>query len=70
MNLFDIMICSLCGGHNVTWRGPMINLTHTECADCGGINCQEPEPMEETEDLHNDPDSDTGFDFGGEHGEG
>jgi hypothetical protein len=43
------MNCSLCGGYNVTWRGPMTNLTHTECADCGGTNCQEvePEPCDE-----------------------
>lgn len=33
------MICATCGGH-VTWRGPMSNLTHTECADCGAINNQ------------------------------
>lgn len=36
------MICSLCGG-KVTWRGPWANLSHTECADCGGRNCQIPE---------------------------
>jgi hypothetical protein len=34
------MICSVCGGYNVTWRGPFICLTHTECADCGAINSQ------------------------------
>lgn len=33
------MICSSCGGH-VTWRGPMSNLTHTECARCGRHNSQ------------------------------
>lgn len=33
------MQCSRCGGH-VTWRGPFSNLTHTECASCGGRNCQ------------------------------
>lgn len=43
------MICSLCGGHNVTWRGPLTNLTHTQCADCGGINCQQIEDIEEEE---------------------
>jgi len=34
------MICSACGGPNVTWRGPLSALTHTECADCGAINSQ------------------------------
>jgi hypothetical protein len=35
-----VMICSVCGGHNVTWRGPLVCLTHTECADCGAIDSQ------------------------------
>lgn len=34
------MRCSNCGGL-VEWRGPMSNLTHTECTQCGGMNCQE-----------------------------
>jgi RecJ-like exonuclease len=34
------MICYLCGGQ-VTWRGPITNLTHTECAGCGRRNCQQ-----------------------------
>lgn len=36
------MKCSICGGL-VTWRGPLANLTHTQCESCGGINCQGPE---------------------------
>jgi ArsR family metal-binding transcriptional regulator len=36
------MKCSLCGGL-VTWRGPLVALTHTQCADCGERNCQEVE---------------------------
>lgn len=48
-DLLSIMICSICGGHNVIWRGPMINLTHTECSDCGGTNCQEVEHEEPCE---------------------
>lgn len=36
------MICSKCGGQ-VIWVGPFSNLTHTECQNCGGINCQVPE---------------------------
>ena len=36
------MKCSVCGGY-VEWKGPLLNLTHTECSECGGINCQEPE---------------------------
>lgn len=40
------MICSYCGG-NVTWRGPLSALTHTQCDSCGGVNCQEVEPVED-----------------------
>lgn len=40
------MKCSKCGGY-VEWKGPLTNLTHTECAKCGSINCQEPEPQDE-----------------------
>jgi hypothetical protein len=43
------MICSRCGGY-VTLRGPFSNLTHTECADCGGINCQEVAPPQDDVD--------------------
>jgi len=35
------MICSRCGGL-VTWRGPFIAPTHTECERCGGVNCHLP----------------------------
>ncbi len=40
------MKCSICGGY-VEWKGPLANLTHTECASCGATNCQEPEPEQE-----------------------
>lgn len=33
------MLCSLCNGE-VTWRGPLIALTHTQCGSCGEKNCQ------------------------------
>ncbi len=33
------MECSLCGGY-VEWKGPLVNLTHTECHGCGAINSQ------------------------------
>lgn len=33
------MICSYCSG-TVEWRGPISNLTHTECTSCGRTNCQ------------------------------
>ena len=36
------MICQDCGGL-VTWRGPLTNLTHTECEGCGAMNSQIPE---------------------------
>jgi Zn ribbon nucleic-acid-binding protein len=42
------MKCSICGGY-VEWKGPLSNLTHTECAKCGGKNCQLPEEQEERE---------------------
>jgi hypothetical protein len=34
------MKCSFCGGY-VEWKGPLSNLTHTECHSCGAVNCQE-----------------------------
>jgi hypothetical protein len=36
------MKCSLCGGY-VEWKGPLVNLTHTECHGCGAVNSQEVE---------------------------
>jgi len=33
------VICEKCGGQ-VEWKGPLTNLTYTECKSCGGINCQ------------------------------
>jgi hypothetical protein len=33
------MVCEKCNGL-VIWMGPLVNLTHTECQNCGGINCQ------------------------------
>ena len=33
------MVCLFCGGQ-VIWRGPLSNLTHTECDKCGRYNCQ------------------------------
>ena len=43
------MKCSICGGY-VEWKGPLSNLTHTECASCGGKNCQEVEPKPECDE--------------------
>jgi hypothetical protein len=31
------------------WKGPMSALTHAECLNCGGINCQELEVVESSE---------------------
>lgn len=36
------MRCSYCGGL-VTWRGPLVALTHTQCERCGAVNSQEAE---------------------------
>jgi len=41
------MICRICGSGSVKWKGPPNNLTHTECAQCGGINCQRPDGSEQ-----------------------
>lgn len=43
------MICASCGGH-VTWRGPIYNLTHTECEACGAINNQVPDQPDDDEE--------------------
>ncbi len=44
------MICSRCHSPTVTWRGPLSALTHTECSNCGGMNCQQIE-----DDIDHDP---------------
>lgn len=36
------MTCSKCGGV-VEWKGPLSNLTHTECRRCGAVNSQMPD---------------------------
>ena len=43
------MQCERCNGE-VTWRGPLSALTHTECGSCGGINCQRVSGQEEPDD--------------------
>jgi translation initiation factor 2 beta subunit (eIF-2beta)/eIF-5 len=45
-----MMICSICGSTEVTWQGPLTNLTHTECPDCGATNCQVIEDFDELEE--------------------
>ena len=47
------MTCERCGGH-VTWRGPLSNLTHTQCEDCGATNCQIPEPYQMDDECEDD----------------
>jgi hypothetical protein len=48
------MICKNCGGY-VEWKGPLVNLTHTECESCGAVNSQEEdqEPEEEEYEYEN-----------------
>lgn len=46
------MICTHCGGL-VTWRGPLIALTHTECESCGGKNCQIVEREQDDDEYEN-----------------
>lgn len=43
------MRCSRCGHGGVRWMGPLTNLTHTECPNCGGQNCQEPDEQPDIE---------------------
>jgi len=45
-----MMICIQCNQTGIRWMGPYGNLTHTECPHCGGINCQEPEQPENSEE--------------------
>ena len=47
------MICAYCFGA-VTWRGPLSNLTHTECKDCGRTNCQQVDEAVESADPGDD----------------
>jgi RecJ-like exonuclease len=47
------MTCSSCGG-SVEWKGPLANLTHTQCVACGAVNSQVPEPVPEDEDEDED----------------
>jgi hypothetical protein len=48
------MECEYCGG-SVEWQGPLSNLTHTKCLNCGGINCQVAEnaPLDDEEEIDN-----------------
>jgi hypothetical protein len=43
------MTCSSCGGL-VIWMGPITSLTHTQCQACGGVNCQETEEVNDSEE--------------------
>jgi hypothetical protein len=43
------MICQFCGTDTVAWCGPLTNLTHTRCSQCGSENCQEVELPAEPE---------------------
>ena len=44
------MVCSCCGGL-VMWCGPLSNLTHTECTNCGAKNSQVVEDDEQEWDM-------------------
>jgi len=46
------LICGRCGGGGVVWKGPLSNLTHTECPDCGARNSQVVE--DDRSDLEDD----------------
>lgn len=42
------VICSQCGGL-VLWMGPLTNLTHTQCQQCGAINSHVTETVTDEE---------------------
>ena len=44
------MKCEYCGGP-VEWKGSIIALTHTECLDCGAVNCQIVESEDQDADF-------------------
>lgn len=44
-----MMTCGTCGGP-VLWMGPITNLMHTECQDCGRINNQIVDAQHEDDD--------------------
>lgn len=43
------MKCGECGGY-AEWKGPLSDLTHSECSQCGAINAHLPDNPEEDED--------------------
>ena len=47
------MRCRDCGG-SVEWQGPLSNLTHTLCLNCGAINNQEPESTSDDGGIEED----------------
>ena len=50
------MRCRYCGGR-VEWQGPLINLTHTVCLECGAPNSQAMEDVtldDHTEETDHD----------------
>lgn len=49
-----MVICAHCHTETVTWRGPLADLTHTECSRCGGINCQQVERPDAEDDQEDD----------------
>lgn len=45
------MICSRCNQYGIRWMGTWGNLTHTECPNCGGKNCQREDQDDNNEDA-------------------
>lgn len=48
------MTCRDCGGY-VEWKGPLTDLSHTECERCGAINNQVQDDMDYSA-MHADDD--------------
>ena len=47
------MICATCDGE-VIWKGPLSNLTHTECQSCGRINNHIVDPQDDDEEQEDE----------------
>lgn len=60
------MICSNCRSIRVEWQGALSNLTHTLCLDCGAINSQLPDDVDDDESVAYKEDDYQELDFDGD----
>uniref|UniRef100_A0A6M3KD68 Uncharacterized protein n=1 Tax=viral metagenome TaxID=1070528 RepID=A0A6M3KD68_9ZZZZ len=45
-----MMVCSICGRYDIYWKNLTGLSPYTYCPNCGGTNCQIPEPQQEEEE--------------------